>query len=389
MTSVPRRVVHVLTVADSLIFIDEVVRRSLARGFEVTVVTSPDERLDAFGRRLGARTVALEMPRRVTPLGDWQALTKLHTLLGRLAPGVVHAHTPKGGLLGTLAAKAAGVPVRLYHMRGLPFVTLKGSRRALMQTTERVSCGAATRVLCQSPSLRRTALEHRLVDPARCEVVLKGSNGVDCDGRFLASRHVAAGQDLRASLGIPAQDVVIGFVGRLVRDKGVPELVSAFERLSRAWPGAWLVLAGPYEPRDPVDAETRARIESHPRIRALGFVSDPAPVYAAADVVALPSHREGFPNVPLEAAAMERPVVSTRVDGCTDAVEDGVTGLLVGGADGEALGAALGRYLGDAELRRRHGQAGRARVERDFRREHIADAVVDVYEREIASAPGI
>ncbi|MCC6338247.1 MAG: glycosyltransferase family 4 protein [Myxococcales bacterium] len=369
--------------ADSLVFVDEVVRRSKARGFEVTVVTSPDERLAAFGRRQGVATVALDMPRRVTPLGDWQALRRLHALLRSLQPGVVHAHTPKGGLLGTLAAEAAGVPVRLYHMRGLPFVTLKGPMRALMQTTERVSCRAATRVVCQSPSLRRTALERRLVAPERCEVILKGSNGVDCDGRFQPARQAESGRALRASLGIPPDDLVVGFVGRLVRDKGVPELVLAFERIASTRPKAWLLLAGPYEPRDPIDAQTRRRIESHPRIRTLGFVSDPGPVYAAADVVALPSHREGFPNVPLEAAAMERPVLSTRVDGCTDAVEDGVTGTLVGVEDVGALTAALDLYAADPDLRRRHGLAGRARVEADFRRDRIAEAVVDLYEREM------
>ncbi|MEW6434126.1 MAG: glycosyltransferase family 4 protein [Myxococcota bacterium] len=370
--------------ADSLLFIDQLVDRSIARGFDVTVVTSPDERLEAFGRRHGVATYALEMPRRVTPLGDWVALSSLHALLRRLGPGIVHAHTPKGGLLGTLAAEAARVPVRLYHMRGLPFVTLRGPMRALMQTTERLSCRAATRVLCQSDSLRRAALVNELVPETKCEVVLCGSNGVDCDGHFQPSRHVAAGRELRAALGIPGDAVVIGFVGRLVRDKGVPELVAAFERLAAAWPAAWLVLAGPWESRDPVDAAIRARIDAHPRIRQLGFVEDPAPVYAASDVIALPSHREGFPNVPLEAAAMERPVVSSLVDGCTDAVEQGVTGILVPVNDADALGAALARYVADPELRRSHGLAGRSRVEALFRRDRVADAFVDVYEREIA-----
>jgi glycosyltransferase involved in cell wall biosynthesis len=379
-----RRVVHVLTVADSLVFIDEAVRRATARGFEVTVVTSPDERLSAFGRALGVETVPLAMPRRVTPLGDWAALAALHRLLERLRPGIVHAHTPKGGLLGTLAARAAGVPVRLYHMRGLPFVTLQGPMRSLLQTTERLSCRAATRVLCQSESLRRTALEHALVDASRCEVVLRGSNGVDCDGRFLASRHAAAGQALRTSLGIPAEAHVVGFVGRLVRDKGVPELVAAFERLAAQRPGVWLVLAGPYEARDPVDDATRARIGAHPRIRQLGFVAAPEAVYAASDVIALPSHREGFPNVPLEAAAMSRPVVSTLVDGCVDAVEAGVTGQLVPVNDVGALEAALAAYVDSPALRAEHGRAGRGRVERLFRRDRIADALVDLYERELA-----
>lgn len=377
-------IVHVLTVADSLIFINTLVSKSQARGFEVTVVTSPDERLEAFGRNHGVRVVGLEMPRRVTPLGDWAALAALHRLFERLRPDIVHAHTPKGGLLGTLAAHAASVPVRLYHMRGLAFVTLQGPMRALLQTTERLSCSAATRVICQSHSLRRAALEERLVSADKCEVVLQGSNGVDCDGRFLPSRHEGERELLRRDWKVPADGVVLAFVGRLVRDKGVPELVEAFEALARTSPNVFLVLAGPYEERDPVDADTRRRISAHPRIIALGPVAEPAGVYAASDVVVLPSHREGFPNVPLEAASMGRPVVSTRVPGCSDAVADGETGLLTAVGDARALELALKRYVDDAGLRALHGRAGRLRVERDFRREHVAEALVDLYVRELS-----
>ncbi|MBI5477952.1 MAG: glycosyltransferase family 4 protein [Deltaproteobacteria bacterium] len=372
--------------ADSLVFIDSLVASARERGYRVTVVTSPDERLAAFGERLRVETVGVEMPRRVTPLGDWAALARLHRLFRSLHPELVHAHTPKGGLLGTLAAASAGVPVRLYHVRGLPYVTLTGAMRAVLQTTERLSCSAATHVLCQSESLRSAAVESRLAPPGKLEVVLRGSNGVDCDGRFSPVRHSDKRAALRAQWGIPDGEVVIAFVGRLVRDKGVPELSQAFSSLAARNDRCWLVLAGQWEPRDPVDAGTRFGLERHPRVRFTGFVEDTAGVYAAADVVVLPSHREGFPNVPLEAAAMERAVVSTRVAGCTDAVEDGVTGTLVPAGDAEALAAALARYAGQSALREAHGRAGRARVERFFRRDQIASATVDVYDRELGQA---
>ncbi len=379
-----RHVVHVLTVADSLIFINTLVEKAQERGFEVTVVTSPDQRLGDFGRRLGVRVVPLEMPRRVTPLGDWVALNALHRLFERLRPDIVHSHTPKGGLLGTLAAHAAQVPVRIYHMRGLAFVTQRGAMRALLKSTELLSCSAATRVICQSHSLRSAALEDRLVSAEKSEVVLQGSNGVDSDQRFDPARFPGRREALRAEWKVPPKGVVFAFVGRLVRDKGLPELVEAFERLARTSAGAVLVLAGPWEARDPVPAETRRRIDSHPRIMVLGPVAEPAAIYAASDVVVLPSHREGFPNVPLEAAAMERPVVSTRVAGCSDAVADGQTGLLVEVADVPALEGAMRRYLEDTALRQKHGLAGRQRVVRDFRRENVANALVDVYLRELS-----
>jgi len=388
---IPRHVCHVLTVADSLIFIDTLVRQTQERGFEVTVVTSPSPALGEFGHKHGVRVVGLEMPRRMTPRGDWRALSRLHQLFESLRPGIVHAHTPKGGLLGTLAAHAAGVPVRLYHMRGLPFVTLTGTMRTLLQSTERLSCASATRVICQSESLRQTALEHHLVGAEKCEVVLRGSNGVDCDERFEPVRHAEAGRALRQRLDLPEGEgaVVLGYVGRLVRDKGIPELASAFERLAARFENVFLLLAGTYEERDPVDLETRRRLESHPRVHMLGFLRDPAVVYAASDVVVLPSHREGFPNVPLEAAAMARPVVSTRVPGCVDAVEDGVTGTLVKVNDATQLEEALARYVADAGLRRTHGRAGRARVERSFRRSDVAQEMVRLYERELSRVSGI
>lgn len=378
-----RRLVHVLTVADSLGFIDTVVQRAKERGFEVTVVTSPDTRLDEFGRRLGVRTVGAEMPRRVSLLGDWVALDALRRLFDRLQPDVVHAGTPKGGLLGMLAAEACEVPVRVYQMRGLAYVTARGVLRGVLQTTERLSCRAATRVVCQSHSLHAQALGEGLVEPGRSEVVLEGSNGVD-SARFEPARHRAAGRALRRSLGIADEAVVFGFVGRLVRDKGVPELAAAFGALLHHHPTVHLLVAGPFEPRDPVPAGVREWLEREPRVHLLGPVKDPAPVYAACDVVVLPSHREGFPNVPLEAAAMALPVVSTRVPGCSDAVVDGVTGALVGVDDARALEAAMGCYL-DPALRTRHGAAGRARVVASFARERIADAMVDLYLREIAS----
>ncbi len=388
MSKSRRAVVHVLTVADSLRFIDALVRRTGARGFDVSIVTSPDAQLSRFGAELGVRTFGVDMPRRVTPLGDWQALTRLRAVISRLRPDIVHAHTPKGGLLGTLAAKASRVPVRLYHMRGLPFVTQRGAMRALMQTTERLACSAATRVICHSPSLRELALGERITSAAKSTVVLGGSNGVDARGRFNPEAAAARRASLRAAWGIPPEATVVAFVGRVVRDKGIPELLEAFAAVSHARKDVYLVVAGPLEDRDPIPPAARQLLERHPRIRALGFAADTVGVYAASDVVALPSHREGFPNVPLEAASMALPVVSTLVSGCVDAVEDGKTGALVPPADPTALAAALGAYVQDPALRRTHGAAGRERVLRLFDREAVADAMIDLYEGELSRALG-
>ncbi len=379
-------VVHILTVPESLSFLRGQAAFMRDRGYRLTAVTSPGDALSAFGRSEGIDVYPVEMSRRVSPAADVESLARLVALLVRLKPNLVHAHTPKGGLLGMIAATLARVPARIYHMRGLPLMTAHGRQRKLLTATERTSCALASRVLAVSASLREVALENRLCVAGKVAVLAGGSgNGVDTD-RFDRSRIAPdVGQKLRATLGIPAEAAVVGFVGRLVRDKGVVELGDAFRALKKSHPGAHLIVGGPFEERDAVPVETRRFLEEDSHVHVMGFVADTAPIYAAIDVLALPTYREGFPNVPLEAAAMRVPVVATRVEGCVDAVVDGVTGILIPPRDASALVQALETYLNSPSLRRAHGDAGRARVEKSFRRERIWEALASVYD-ELVSA---
>jgi glycosyltransferase involved in cell wall biosynthesis len=372
------RLLHVLTVPDSLIFLEGQLAFMRSRGFEVMVVTSPGERLHSFGAKEGVAVAPIELPRKITPVRDLVALAELTAVIRRFRPDIVHAHTPKGGLLGTLAAAAAFVPVRLYQMRGLPLMTATGWKRQLLTMTERVSCRAATRVICQSRSLREVAIAERLCAPDRMEVVRSGSNGVDAQGKFNPAR---LDRSVRAELGLAADAMVFGFVGRLVRDKGVEELAAAWRRVREAVPQARLLLVGPYEESDAISAHHRAALEADPRVTICGFRSDVARLYAAMDVFMLPSRREGFPNALLEASAMQLPVVATRIPGCTDLVVDGETGTLVSVDDANELAEAMVRYGRSPELRRKHGCAARVRALTEFSREQLWEAVHAVYAR--------
>lgn len=380
------RLVHVLTVPQSLVFLRGQIGFMKARGFDITVVCSPGRDLDEFGEREQIRTFGVEMPRRITPVSDAISVMALVEIFREIRPHIVHAHTPKGGLLGMIAATVAGVPGRIYHMRGLPLETATGARRALLTATERVSCGLASEVLSVSHSLREMAVNGGLVSPERIQVLLSGSgNGVDAQRRFNPDKLGAGARSAtRRALGISDGTRVVGFVGRLVQDKGIVELVDAWRRVSTAHPEARLVLVGEHEPRDPVPASVKRALDRIPTIQVVGYQREIERYYAVFDVLVLPTYREGFPNVLLEAGAMRLPVVATRVSGCVDAVLDGVTGLLVPKADGAALADAMGHYLENAALRRDHGEAARRRVLESFEPSKIWEAMAGTYERLVA-----
>lgn len=382
-----KRLVHITTVPASFTFLEGQVAHMRRRGWDVTMISSPGPSAWRFGKRLGVDVRGVKMERAITPAADIDAVIRLTDLLLELEPDVVHAHTPKGGLLGMIAASAALVPARIYHMRGLVTLTAAGWRRRLLVEAERMSCRLAHRVICQSPSLRRAALEQRLARSDGMIVLGKGSNGVDSD-HFDPDVWASEGTRIRQRLGIPGDAPVVGFVGRLVGDKGIDELAQAWKILRTSFTDARLLMVGPFEERDAVSDAVRFALQSDPRVHLVGFQADTAPWYAAMDVLALPSYREGFPNVPLEAASMSLPVVSTLVTGCVDAVEDGRTGKLVPARDPQALEQALRQYIQFEDLRKRHGRAGRERVIRDFRPDDVHRAIEQLYEEMMKNGSG-
>jgi lipopolysaccharide/colanic/teichoic acid biosynthesis glycosyltransferase/glycosyltransferase involved in cell wall biosynthesis len=355
---------------------------SLSRGgFELTLLSAPGRGLVEVSRRAGVASIAVPMEREIAPLQDIVSFCRLYRTIRRLRPTIVDASTPKAGLLAGVAAWLAGVPCRVYTLRGLRLETTTGGKRALLWVAEWISCRCAHRVICVSPSLGALAIRLRLVTPDRAIVLDRGNGGVDLERFSPAGRHLEATARLRQTLGIPANAPVIGFAGRFVKDKGIRELIAAFRWLRGKHPGLRLLLVGDFERGDPVEAETRRLIESSATIIRPGFVADAAPYYRLMDVLALPTYREGFPAVPLEAQASGVPVVTTNATGAVDSVLDGETGFLVPVGDAFALAKALGRLLDDAELRERMGQAARLRMERDFSRLSIEREQVWIYRR--------
>ncbi|MFM9959898.1 MAG: glycosyltransferase family 4 protein [Planctomycetaceae bacterium] len=350
------------------------------RGFDITVIAAPSESLDVVREREQVQTIPIPIEREISPLADVRTLTKLCKIFRKLRPDIVNAGTPKAGLLGMIAAKLTGVPVRLYTLRGLRLETTSGFKERLLASTERLAASCAQQVLCVGESLRQEYVRRQLARPDKTIVLRHGSsNGVNAE-RFQYSREqwIQMGQ-LRESLNIPAEAPVIGFVGRLTRDKGLVDLHDAFQRLLVEFPELRLVLIGWPEEGDPIPPTIWQRLVEHPQIIRTGAIKDVSLYYGLFDVFVFPSYREGFPNVPMEAAAAGVPVVGYSATGTLDAVANGVTGTLVPLHDSAMLAAATACYLRNPLLRRRHGEAGRQRVLTDFRREDLWQSLADLY----------
>jgi glycosyltransferase involved in cell wall biosynthesis len=283
--------------------------------------------------------------------------------------------TPKAGLLGSLAAMLCRVPVRIYFLRGLKLETCAGIKHRILLATERIASACAHVVLCNSDSLRNRALDLGVASKTKlCVLGAGSSNGVDI------RRFAPGSNNLRHRLGLPQDAPVVGFVGRLTRDKGLPELVEAFDAILAARPDAHLLLVGWFDAsEDALDDDLRSRIRNHPQIHLTGFVPDTAPYYRAMDVMVLPTWREGFPNVVLEAAASGIPVITTLATGSRDAVVPEVTGLLIPPGYPEAISESVLQLLRDPRRCRRMGRAARAWVLDHYVNDRVLGATVRYY----------
>jgi glycosyltransferase involved in cell wall biosynthesis len=349
---------------------------ALGREYRVHLAVNPDEDT-ALAEGHGAEVIALPIRRRISPWSDLRAFAAMVRLFRQRRFDVVHSFGPKAGLLAAIAGRFAGVPVRIHTYTGQVWITRSGIMRWLLAAADRAIARFATHLLADSPSQLRVLLENHIVrSEGKCRVLGSGSiTGVD-PARF---RPDARARDaVRRELEIGPDATVFLFLGRITRDKGVLDLAQAFASLAAEHPAAVLLLVGPDEER------LRPRIElicgAHARkLKFADYTRTPERYVAVADALCLPSYREGFGAVIIEAAAAGIPATGSRIYGITDAIIDGETGLLHAPADPKDLAAKMGMLLEDPALRERLGARARQRAINEFSQQRLTQALLDYY----------
>lgn len=349
-------------------------------GYDVVALSSPDQHLTSLCSHEGVRGIGVKMTRNISPLADLRSLWTLVKVMRREKPAMVHTMTPKAGLLGMLAARMAGVPVRVHTFTGLLFPTARGLRRRLLLTTDRITCAAATHIIPEGEGVRADLIAARVTrKPLR---VLGHGNvkGVDL-AHFTPTpqlREEAAA--LRQRFGIAPGEKTLIFVGRLVRDKGLRELAQAVKGLD-----CHLILVGAPE-GGPDDIDT-AIFGGNPRVHwSGGWIADIRPWILAADALVFPSYREGFPNVVLEAGALGLPSIVTDINGSREIITDGINGFVVPPQQSAPLAAAIARLLAmPAEQLQLMGSNARADIEARFSQPFVRRCLKEFYKEILTS----
>jgi glycosyltransferase involved in cell wall biosynthesis len=395
------------------------------QGIEVLLASSEGEEIKKIEEETGLKVHVLPLTRAISPWQDLKALWATYRLIKRIKPDIVHTHTPKAGLIGMLAAYLAGVPVRMHTVAGLPVMETTGIKKKTLMLTEKLTSWAASGVYPNSFALKEYMIQKKLAPQRKLRVLAKGSsNGINLSHYDPQCYKEGANVRLRESLGIQKTDFVFTFIGRLVGDKGINELVEAFNTplpplkggtdgvsilkggtdgesilkggtdgesilkggittsspLEGGQRGVFLLLIGSEEPNlDPLQEKTRAAIDQNPNIITTGWQDDVRPYLAITDVFVFPSYREGMPNVVLQAGAMGLPQIVTDINGSNEIVKHGENGIIVPSKDIESLQKAMQQLMTDDSLRVKMKEVAREHIASRFDQKLVWDALYKEY----------
>ncbi len=356
-----------------------------SHGFNVYMISSDFTEKQALAAQEQSAYLPVEMTRKISPFADLVALYQLIKIFRKLKPEIVHSHTPKAGLLGMLAGKLTGVPIRLHTVAGLPLLEKTGAKRALLVAVEKVVYGCATMVYPNSLKLRALMLKANYCNTAKLQVIGSGTSNGICTTTFNRTAAVMArAKQLSETLQISESHFTYIFVGRLVKDKGVEELVLAFKKVQERHPEVRLILLGPEEKElDPLSAAILKEMEENQGMRVIGFEKDVRPYLALSQVLVLPSYREGFPNVPMQAGCFNLPCIVTDINGCNEIIYEKENGLLIPVKNVEALVQAMEKLLTDQELYQQLANKARAMIVERFEQAQVWALILAEYQKHL------
>lgn len=379
-----KKIIRVTTADISLDLLLKGQLRFLNEHFEVVGLSADTGLLQKVAKREGIRVIEVPMHREIALGSDWKCLWQLRRIFKQEKPDIVHSNTPKGSLLAMMAAKMAGVKHRIYLVTGLRYQGATGLMRWVLKSMERLSCWCATKVIPEGNGVKQTLIaDHVTKKPL--EVIHYGNiNGLDTS--YFSPEEAAKVKgdraEMRQQLRLEEDDFVFIFIGRIVGDKGMNELAEVMRDLSKENKQIKLILVGPFETElDPLNEGNEQFFRESENVRYVGYQADVRPYLLAADALAFPSYREGFPNVVLQAGAMDLPSVVTDINGCNEVIEEGCNGLIIPPRDAVALKKAMLQMVEKREETKAMARDARKVIIERFEQHEVWQALLERYRR--------
>jgi len=351
-------------------------------GFDVIMISSDGKELKDVIENEKCSHFIIPFTRKITPIKDLIATFRLYRLLIKEKPDIVHTHTPKAGLVGMLSSFLARVPVRIHTVAGLPLMEAVGLKRIILNFVEKLTYKCSTKVYPNSYGLKKIVLNYKFTSENKLKVIGNGSsNGIDTsffDPKLFSPKEK---NKLKSELGIERNDFVFIFVGRLVTDKGINELVEVFNELCSDLKSIKLLLVGPFEDElDPLSEKTKLLISSHDKIISVGYQNDVRPFFAISNSLVFPSYREGFPNVVMQSGAMGLPSIVTDINGCNEIIQTDYNGIIVPSKDIDSLKMAMSRIFQDKELYLKCSEKSRLSIVNNYDQKLYWNTLLNEYE---------
>ncbi|GGZ70434.1 glycosyltransferase family 4 protein [Algibacter mikhailovii] len=378
-----KKIIRITTIPGSMGGLLKNQLKFMANYYNVIGVSSKGEndRLKQVGIEQGVRVTNVEMTRTISPIKDLKSLYALYKILKLEKPHIVHTHTPKAGTIGMIASRLANVPHRLHTIAGLPLVEATGFKRFILNNVEKLTYSCATKIYPNSFGLKKIILNEKFTKESKLKVIGQGSsNGIDTSHFDPNLYDKTLKKQLKEKLNITENDFIFIFVGRLVGDKGINELVEAFCEINKTFNNTKLLLVGAEEKKlDPLLPETTNKIKANSNIIETGWANDVRPYLAISDVLTFPSYREGFPNVVMQACAMELACIVSDINGCNEIIKQGLTGFIIPKKDTNSLYDALVSVLSKKEQILEMGLLSRKNIIKNYEQRVVWKAILKEY----------